>query len=136
MITKFQFSSLFAWAWSKGMTINNIVSGFRSAGIYPFAPNVILDKFQKPKDNSALSDSISEGSSSTEKTNDKADGRIGDSTSTEKTNDEADVASLKPETLKLYEKRLDNGYDVYTDLNYVAWLEKFHPDHLPPLGML
>ena len=135
VITKFQFSSLFAWAWSKGMTINNIVSGFCSAGIYPFAPNVILDKFQKPKDNSALSESISEGSSSTEKTNDKADG-IGDSTSTEKTNDEADVASLKPETLKLYEKRLDNGYDVYTDLNYVTWLEKFHPDHLPPLGML
>ena len=135
VITKFQFSSLFAWAWSKGMTINNIVSGFRSAGIYPFAPNVILDKFQKPKDNSALSDSISEGSSSTEKTNDKAY-RIGDSTSTEKTNDEADIASLKPETLKLYEKRLDNGYDVYTDLNYVTGLEKFHPDHLPPLGML
>ena len=101
------------------MTINHIVSGFRSAGIYPFAPNVILDKFQKPKDNSALSDSMSEGSSSTEKTN-----------------DEADVASLKPETLKLYEKRLDNGYDVYTDLNYVTWLEKYHPGHLPPLGML
>ena len=101
------------------MTINNIVSGFRSAGIYPFAPNIILDKFQKPKDNSALSDLISEGSSSTEKTNDKADG-IGDSTSTEKTIDEADVASLKPETLKLYEKRLDNGYDVYTYLNYVT----------------
>ena len=111
------------------------MSGFRSAGIYSFAPNVNLDKFQKPKDNSALSDSISEGSTSTEKTSDKADG-IGDSTSTEKTNDETDVASLKPETLKLYEKRLDNGYDVYTDLNYVTWLEKFYPDHLPPLGML
>ena len=104
-------------------------------GIYPFAPNVILDKFQKPKDNSALSDSISEDSSSTEKTNDKDDG-VGDSTSTEKTNDKADVTSLTPETLKLYEKRLDNGYNVYTNLNYVAWLEKFHPDHLPPLGML
>ena len=42
VITKFQFSSLFAQAWSKGMTINNIVSGFRSAGIYPFALNIIL----------------------------------------------------------------------------------------------
>ena len=32
IITKFQFSSLFAQAWSKGMTINNIVSEFHSAG--------------------------------------------------------------------------------------------------------
>ena len=33
-------------------------------------------------------------------------------------------------------KRGLNGYNVYTDLNYVTWLEKFHADHLPPLGML
>ena len=104
MITKFQFSSLFAQAWSKGMTINNIVSGFHSARIYPFAPNIILDKSPKPKDNGALSQaSISE-----------------DSTSTEKTNDKTDVTSLTPETLKLYENRLENGYDVYTDLNSMA----------------
>ena len=32
IITKFQFSSLFAQAWSKGITINNIVSEFCSAG--------------------------------------------------------------------------------------------------------
>ena len=88
--------------------------------MYPSALNIILDKFPKPKDNSALSQaSISE-----------------DSTSTEKTNDKADITSSTPETLKLFEKRLENGYNVYTDLNYVAWLKKFHPDHLPPHGML
>ena len=47
-----------------------------------------------------------------------------------------DVISLTPETIKLYERRLENGYNVYTNLNYVAWLEKFHPDHLPPNGIL
>ena len=36
----------------------------------------------------------------------------------------------------MYEKTFENGYNVYTDLNDVAWLEKFHPDHLPPLGKL
>ena len=98
------------------------------------------DKFAKPKDNSALSQAlISEDSTSTEKTNDKAD--ITEKTTdkadiTEKTNDKANITSLTPETLKLYEKRLENGYDVYTDLNYLAWLENFHPGHLPPLGML
>ena len=142
MITKFQFSSLFAQAWSKGMTINNVVSGFRSAGIYPFAPKVILDKFPQPKNSSALSEGLD--SISTEKTNDKAvtstsaektdDKANITSTSTEKTKDKADVTSLTPETIKLYEKRLENGYNVYTDVNYVAWLERFHPEHLPPLG--
>ena len=123
VITKFQFSSLFAQAWSKGMTINNIVSGFRSAGIYPFAPNIILDKFPKPNDSSV----------STGKTSEKAD-VIEDSASMKKV--DHDVISLTPEAIKLYERRLENGYNVYIDLNYVAWLEKFHPDHLPPLGML
>ena len=100
IITKFQFSSLFAQAWSKGMTINNIVYGFRSAGIYPFAPNVILDKFPKPKEISISEDSIS----FTEETSDKADG-IEDLSSMEK--DDHDVTSLTLETIKLYETRLE-----------------------------
>ena len=70
IITKFQFSLLFAQAWSKGITINNIVCGFRSAGIYSFASNVILDKFPKPKEISISEDTIS----SAEETSDKADG--------------------------------------------------------------
>ena len=44
MITKFQFSALFAEAWSRGMTISNITSGFRTTGVCPFSPNAILDK--------------------------------------------------------------------------------------------
>ena len=104
------------------MTINNIVPGFRSAGIYPFAPNVILDKFPKPKEVSISEDPIN----SAEETSDKADG-IEYSSSME--NDDHDVTSLTPKTIKLHETRLENGYNVYTDLNYV---EKNHPDHLPP----
>ena len=36
--TKFQYPMLLAQAWSKGMTITDIVSGFHGAGIYPFFP--------------------------------------------------------------------------------------------------
>jgi len=46
---------------------------------------------------------------------------------------EADFTS---EIIELYEKRLENGYDIYTDATYVAWLEKFHPEHVPHLGKL
>jgi len=115
--TKFQFSSLFAQAWSKGITINNIVSGFHSAGVYPFAPKMILDKFPKPsqatnqskdKDNDPPEDSAS-----TDLKNNTKNSLISDSTS----------YSLMLETIKLYQRKLENGYDVYTDINYVAWLE-------------
>ena len=47
----------------------------------------------------------------------------------------ANTIPLTPEMIELYERRVENGYDILTDLNYVAWLEKFHPEHLAPLGM-
>ena len=137
VITKFQFSSLFAQAWSKGMTINNIVSGFRGAGIYPFAPNMILDKFPKPKKSSTPQGTDSTKKSSTPQGSDstKESSTPQGSGSTKQTNANNAKTNLTPETIKLYEKRLENGHDVYTDMDYVAWLEEFHPDHLPPLGM-
>ena len=44
VITKYEFCALFAHAWSKAMTINNITSGFQNTGIYPFNPQAILSK--------------------------------------------------------------------------------------------
>ena len=57
VITKFQFSALFAETWSKGMTISNITSGFRTTGICPFNPKAILDKFSSSKGSSDVSKS-------------------------------------------------------------------------------
>lgn len=78
VITKFQFSALFAQAWSKGMTIDNIVSGFHGTGIYPFKPNAILGKLTKPKDNSTPKeveprDSLSPRQSESDSNNSKKD---------------------------------------------------------------
>ena len=35
---------MFAKAWSQGMTVSNITSGFRTTGVYPFNPKAVLDK--------------------------------------------------------------------------------------------
>ena len=43
VITKYQFNQLFSEAWLKTMTPANIVSGFRSCGVYPFNPKAVLD---------------------------------------------------------------------------------------------
>ena len=44
IVLKFQFSKLFASAWSKGLTIGNITSAFRNTGIYPQNREKILQK--------------------------------------------------------------------------------------------
>ena len=54
-ITKFQFSCLFSQAWSKGITIQNITSGFQQTGIYPFNPQAVLDRL--PESDTKTSDS-------------------------------------------------------------------------------
>ena len=40
-ITRYDFSALFAKAWSNAMTLPNIVAGFRVTGVYPFNRNAV-----------------------------------------------------------------------------------------------
>ena len=43
VITKYQFSSLFSEAWLEMMIPANIISGFRTCGVYPFNTKAVLD---------------------------------------------------------------------------------------------
>ena len=36
-----------------------------------------------------------------------------------------------PKQLELFEQRYENGYDLYTDIDYVAWLMENHPEDVP-----
>lgn len=53
VVTKYSFSPLLKEAWEKTMTADNICSGFRSAGIYPFnrhtVQSTILNSSQEDK---------------------------------------------------------------------------------------
>ena len=44
VVSKFQFFKLFSQAWSNDMITDNVTSGFRTSGVYPFIPKAILDK--------------------------------------------------------------------------------------------
>ncbi len=57
-MSKFYFSKLFAQAWSKGMTIDNILSGFRKSGIFPFNPKIILNNLPTSSEGDSAGDSI------------------------------------------------------------------------------
>ena len=41
------------------------------------------------------------------------------------------VAEFSPEELERFENRFENGYDIFTDEKYVAWLRQYHPDSVP-----
>ena len=43
-ITRFQFSQVFSRAWVRGMTMSNVIAGFRTTGIFPFDRSVVKSK--------------------------------------------------------------------------------------------
>ena len=153
VVSKFQFSKLFSQAWSKGMTIDNITS-FRSAGIYPFNPRAILDKLPASDDGSC---DVSDDTSSDEESED-GDSSGGNPQAECETQSEdplptsdsppedllmdpplspppsTNIPNFSPDKIELLEGRFENGYNIYTDSEYVMWLQTFHPDKAPSLA--
>ncbi len=118
VVTKFTFSRLFAEAWYKATSPTNLISGFRKAGIYPFNP----DKMEVllPLPTTAASSSDQPADTSEEDLSLAADG---DCT--------LQAMSFTAEEIELFERRLENGYDLYTDEKYVSWLLDNHKDAIP-----
>ena len=112
------YETLFSQVLSEGMTIDNIVSGFRCTGMYPFNSSAILSKLPS----SCVSDPSSSSSGAEPRD----------------VNSQPDHASstprFSPEVISQYKERFENGYDIYTDTNYVTWLQEFHPDCVPSLS--
>ena len=104
VVTKYQFSALFSQAWYKAIKPENVISGFKKAGICPFNPKAIA----APPPLSSMDESVSE--------------RHCQSSSN---------STLSQEKYELFTTRFENGYDIYTDEEYMAWLNDNHPDSIP-----
>ena len=119
VVTKFQFSRLFSQAWSNGMTISNITAGFRHTGIYPFNPNVILDKIEEVcVDNTESNVHVED-----------------ESVQSNIIPEQQNHSRFSQETIRLYKERYINGFDIYTE-DYVAWLQEVHPESVPQLSTI
>ena len=101
------------------MTISNITAGFRHTGIYPFNPNVILDKIEEVcVDNT------------------ESNVHVGDeSVQSNIIPEQQNHSRFSQETIRLYEERYSNGFDIYTE-DYVAWLQEVHPESVPQLSTI
>ena len=120
VITKYQFSPLFSEAWYKAACPQNLIAGFKKAGVCPFDSNAIKLPPLLPATEDDLTDDLSPASSLTHVVEDGTP--VPDSH-----NDH--IFSL--DQVELFQRRYDNGYDVYQDADYVHWLIENHFDDVP-----
>ena len=115
-ITKFNFNGLFKEAWLKAISPENVIGGFRKAGIYPFDPKRV----------SALNGVNKSGDGTCSRENSASSGDESSSESSDHDDDKGDSNSNEA----LYQKRYEEGYDLF-DPEYVSWLEQHHPEAVP-----
>ena len=123
VITKYQFSHLFSKAWVKSLTPANIISGFKSCGIYPFNLKAVLDHnpCMSTEDVNSKNNLNGEGRSIMQQ-----DSGTQESSHHESTTDNSNIMSFTAEEEILFDTRYTEGYNLY-DLRYIAWL-KVHPE--------
>ena len=54
VVTRYQFSEILSKAWAKGMTMKNIIGGFKTTGIFPLNCEAILPKSSQSEQVNAL----------------------------------------------------------------------------------
>ena len=108
IITKY-FNEVFSKAWLKSMMPANIISGFKTCGIYLFNPRAVLDH-DPTSENSEEDDSVP----------------MADKISLHSTKEISPATSFTAEENILFTRRYENGYDI-PDPRYVQWMEQNHP---------
>jgi len=109
VITKYTFNTIFSEAWLNSLVPANIVSGFKTCGVYPFNPKAVLD--HNPCEMNK-SNSQSSGSSTS-----KGDSLNASGSSHREFTDEEESR---------FARRYREGYDL-TDPRYSAWLKVNYP---------
>ena len=114
VITKFQVSKLFARAWSKGMSIENCVAGFKSTGICPFNPQAILKKLPSSTSSTAESENVNSIQPLVNAMSENSGDSETEDSETEDTQLHLDpTPRFSPETNLQYETRFRSGYDIF-----------------------
>ena len=127
VVTKFNFNTLFSQAWLKAVSPINVISGFKTCGMHPYNSDAIKvpgDSLKPMSSAAPRTDAISNATSPTAPHTDA----ISNASSPEQV---CDTRKFTEEQLQLFEKRAEEGYNLYTDPAYVSWLKRYHPELLP-----
>ena len=134
VVTRYQFSEIFAKAWAKGMMMKNIIGGFKTTGVFPTNREAIMPKSSPVKESNTFdTPSLPKGTGikflplhspfPSQKSRSK-DRLIDDVTMSPTVSDV--TMKFTAEELALFERRFQEGYDIVDDSKYNAWLQKFH----------
>ena len=138
LIGKVHFNAVFSKVWLKAVTSSNVVAVFMKEGIHPFNDKAIAI----PVNGEAVSHHIAESCGqepskemidlpSTQTIYDRDMGGSIKVTSFGGT--ETTENSFTPAEVQLYQHQIEEGYDVFTDQQYVQWVKLNHPALLPKL---
>ena len=124
VVTKYQFSPLFAEAWYKAIRPGNLVAGFVKARVCPFNPEAIKIPTLPPGvDEGGVSDEDLDGDLHNERQGDDPSmDRAGDDDRAGEDASMLEESHFTHEQIELFQYRYENGYDLYTDTDYVTWL--------------
>ena len=114
VITKFNFNQWFSEAWLHAIVPSNIISGFRTCGVYPFNPGAVrvTDDDYMPEQGSSSAWLEEEEPPSV--CYHVSDSNVSDS-------------HFTSEQEELFRRRFDEGYDI-EDAEYTRWLRIAHPE--------
>ena len=125
-MTKYQFLQLFSKAWYKAIQPNNLISGFAKTGIHPFNSNAIsvptLPDMEVDSEHEEEVAASEDGRGDLEEMMEEG---------APEDNQGVKATAFSPSELELFTTRYENGYDIYTDTEYMIWLAENHPDALP-----
>ena len=113
VITRYQFSDLFRKAWLKGMSLQNIVAGFHTTGVFPFNRSIV----SPPKDSRHHLDSLAK------RTGLKFIPIYSPARHKPAKNP---VVYFSTEEMSRFQVRFKEGYDV-PDERYQKWVAMYHP---------
>ena len=139
VVTRYQFSDIFSKAWAKGMTMKNIIGGFKTTGVFPLNREAILPKSLQSEQVNALTPTLPKDtgikflplhSPFPSQKRRLMDRQLIDDEVTMSPAVSHDCLKFTVEELALFERRFQEGYDIVDDSRYNAWLQKFHPNQL------
>ena len=112
VVTQFQFSQLFSKAWLRGMSMSNIIAGFRMTGIYPFDRYALRPQDDQHKKSIAEKNGLKFIPMFTPKPR--------------RSRGHPETPMFSEEEVQLFQKRLEEGYDIQ-DERYDLWKRMYHP---------
>ena len=117
VVTRLQFSQIFNRAWKRTITMENLISGFRFCGVYPFNRDAQRPKSSLPNFNPL---------SLAKKTGLKY---IPLYSPAKPSLESPSTPKFSVDEVMKYQQRFEEGYDI-PNPHYEAWLSMYHPEVL------